>query len=313
MPRPHDLPALAAGVAQRAPRSLARAISLIEAGHRDADLIVAALPRGRAAHVVGVTGPPGVGKSTMTSALVTALRANGRTVAVLAVDPTSPFSGGALLGDRIRMGEHALDPGVFIRSLAARGQLGGLAAAVPAAVRLLEAAGFDVVLIETVGVGQSEVEIASRADTCVVLVAPGAGDGIQAAKAGVLEIADIFAVNKADREGATAAVHDLRAQVRLTARPAGAWRPPVVRCSAATGAGITDLLTAIEEHRERTTRDGTWEVRRRARAGAEVEALVHAALATPIAAAVAERAGEVASGQHDPRTIAAAIAARFGA
>ena len=167
------------------------------------------------AHVVGLTGSPGVGKSTATSALVKELRAEGKRVGVLAVDPSSPFSGGALLGDRVRMGDHALDEGVYIRSMASRGHLGGLAWTTPQALRVLDAAGFDVVLVETVGVGQSEVEIAGLADTTVVLLAPGMGDGIQAAKAGILEIGDVFVVNKADREGADQIRRDLRGMINL--------------------------------------------------------------------------------------------------
>ncbi|GAA1795509.1 MAG: methylmalonyl Co-A mutase-associated GTPase MeaB [Actinobacteria bacterium] len=307
MPRSLDIDALAAGVAQRAPRPLARAISLTESGHPDARAVLAALPAGREAHIVGLTGPPGVGKSTTTSALVTTLRAAGRTVAVLAVDPSSPFTGGALLGDRVRMGEHATDSGVFIRSMAARGHLGGLAAAVPQAVRLLEAAGFDLVLIETVGVGQSEVEIARRADTCVVLLAPGLGDGIQAAKAGILEIADIFGVNKADREGSEHTVSDLRTGIRLTARPTGAWRPTVISLSAQTGQGIAELLAAIEEHRAHAQRTGTWQRRRAERAAAEVEALVLAAITGKVHHQVAARLATGDGAASDPHTLAEQI------
>ena len=178
------------------------------------------------AHVIGLTGSPGVGKSTTTAALVGALREQGRRVGVLAVDPSSPFSGGALLGDRVRMQAHALDPGVYIRSMATRGHLGGLAVAAPQALRVLDAAGFDVVLLETVGVGQSEIEVADLADTTLVLLAPGMGDGVQAAKAGILEIGDIFVVNKSDRDGAQALIRELRGMVALGERGPEAWKPP---------------------------------------------------------------------------------------
>lgn len=178
------------------------------------------------AYVVGLTGSPGVGKSTSTSALVTAYRKQGRRVGVLAVDPSSPFSGGALLGDRVRMSDHSSDPGVYIRSMATRGHLGGLAWSAPQAIRVLDAAGCDVILVETVGVGQSEVEIASQADTSVVLLAPGMGDGIQAAKAGILEIGDVYVVNKADRDGADATARELNHMLGLgESRGPGDWRP----------------------------------------------------------------------------------------
>ena len=202
-------------------RAVARLISLVEtdtaAGRALLREVAARLaPYTGRAHVVGLTGPPGVGKSTSTSALVAALRRRGRRVGVLAVDPSSPFSGGALLGDRVRMGEHATDEGVFIRSMASRGHLGGLAWSTPQALRVLDAAGCDVVLVETVGVGQSEVEIVALADTTVVLLAPGMGDGVQAAKAGILEVADVLAVNKADHEGARRTVRDLESAIAMS-------------------------------------------------------------------------------------------------
>src|SRR4051812_26240341 len=198
----------------------------------------ALMPHVGHAWVIGLTGSPGVGKSTSTSVLVTSFRHAGKRVGVLAVDPSSPFSGGALLGDRVRMQEHALDEGVYIRSMATRGQLGGLARATPQALRVLDAAGCDVVLVETVGVGQAEVEIASLADTTVVLVAPGMGDAIQAAKAGILEIADVFVVNKADRDGADQAARDLRNMLSLAERRgADEWQPPIVKTIASRGEG----------------------------------------------------------------------------
>ena len=217
------------------PRAVARLISHVEDGSPLLREVMAALtPYAGTAYVVGLTGSPGVGKSTSTSALVTAFRARGKRVGVLAVDPSSPFSGGALLGDRVRMQEHATDRDVYIRSMASRGHLGGLSAATPQAVRVLDAAGCDVVLIETVGVGQSEVEIAATADTSVVLLAPGMGDGIQAAKAGILEIGDVFVVNKADRDGADATARELGHMLALgESRAPGDWRPPIVKTVAA--------------------------------------------------------------------------------
>jgi LAO/AO transport system kinase len=224
-----------AGLVERAraghPRAVARLISLVENDSPVLCEVTAALaPYGGHAQVVGLTGSPGVGKSTSTSALVSVLRASGKRVGVLTIDPSSPFSGGALLGDRVRMQDHAPDPDVFIRSMASRGQLGGLSAAVPQALRVLDAARCDVVLIETVGVGQAEVEIASLADTTLVLLAPGMGDGIQAAKAGILEIADVFVVNKADRDGADKVARDMRAMQSLGRRrdDPTAWRVPIL-------------------------------------------------------------------------------------
>jgi LAO/AO transport system kinase len=225
-----------------------------------------------AGHLIGITGPPGVGKSTTTSALVSALRAEGHRVAVLAIDPSSPFSGGALLGDRVRMQEHATDADVFIRSMAARGHLGGLAAAAPAVVALLQACGFDWVLIETVGVGQSEIDIASTADTTVVLLAPGMGDGVQAAKAGILEIGDVFAVNKADRDGADTTVRELRSMIALGNW--SGWEPTVVSTVASRGEGIPELREAIAAHGAWLMESGEQQERRRHRIAEEVRALV---------------------------------------
>jgi LAO/AO transport system kinase len=225
------------------------------------------------AHVVGVTGPPGVGKSTMTSALVTALRRREQRVAVLAIDPSSPFSGGALLGDRIRMSEHATDPAVFIRSMASRGHLGGLAWTTPQALRVLDAAGFDVVVVETVGVGQSEVDVAGAADSTVVLLAPGMGDGIQAAKAGILEIGDVYVVNKADRDGAAAVRRDVRSMLSHTERTEDAWRPPVLLSSAQSGEGVDEVVAKLDEHLGWAQESGALQRRRLGRARTEVEAI----------------------------------------
>jgi LAO/AO transport system kinase len=244
-----------------------------------------------AAHVIGITGAPGVGKSTSTSALVTAFRQRGKRVGVLAVDPSSPFSGGALLGDRIRMSEHALDPEVYIRSMASRGHLGGVSWATPQALRVLDAAGCDVIIIETVGVGQSEVDIAGLADTSIVLLAPGMGDGIQAAKAGILEIGDIFVVNKADRDGVDATVRDLRHMISLGDRTeAGLWRPPVLKTVASAGSGMDEVLAAIDQHVEWMRGNGTLHARRVRRAADEIEAIA--------VQAIRRRMGDLRSGRR---------------
>jgi LAO/AO transport system kinase len=261
------------------PRAVARLISLVEdASPQLREIMAALVPHAGNAAVIGITGAPGVGKSTVTSALVSALRAAGRRVGVLAVDPTSPFSGGALLGDRVRMQEHATDAGVYIRSMATRGHLGGLAWATPQALRVLDAAGCDVVLIETVGVGQSEVEVAALADTTVVLLAPGLGDGIQAAKAGLLEVGDVYVVNKADREGADQVVRDLRGMVRLAERGPGDWRHPIVTAVASRNEGIADVLAQIDKHRGWLDESGELARRRHRRARDEIEAIAMTAL-----------------------------------
>ena len=235
--------------------------------------MAALAPHTGRARVIGLTGPPGVGKSTSTGMLVTAYRAQGKRVGVLAVDPSSPFSGGALLGDRVRMQEHATDPDVFIRSMASRGHLGGLSAAAPQGIRVLDAAGCDVILVETVGVGQAEVEIASEADSTVVMLAPGMGDGIQAAKAGILEVADVFVVNKADRDGADETARELRYMLSLGDRNSERWKPPIVKTVASKGQGADDVLGALHEHAEWLERTGELQRRRRARAADEIEAL----------------------------------------
>jgi LAO/AO transport system kinase len=279
-----DLAALLASVRAGRPRAIGRAISLIENRSAALPALASALApdRGRA-HVIGLTGPPGVGKSTTTAALVSALRAEGQRVGVLAVDPSSPFSGGALLGDRVRMQTHALDPGVYIRSMATRGHLGGLSVAAPQALRVLDAAGLDTVLLETVGVGQSEIEVAGQADTTLVLMAPGMGDGVQAAKAGILEIGDIFVVNKSDRDGAQALVRELRNMVALGEWPAGVWRPPIVSTVAHEGRGITELLDRIVRFRAAQEASGAWAKRRLTRARSEIEQLVVARLHADLA------------------------------
>lgn len=288
-------------------RAVARLISLVEnAGSQLPEVAAALAPHTGRTHVVGLTGPPGVGKSTSTSVLVGALRAQGRRVGVLAVDPSSPFSGGALLGDRVRMGEHAADEGVFIRSMATRGHLGGLAWATPQALRVLDAAGCDVVLIETVGVGQSEVEVVALADTTVVLLAPGMGDGVQAAKAGILEVADVFVVNKADRDGAAQTVRDLRHMMSLgDASDTDGWVRPVVATVAARGEGAEELVGALDAHRAHLDATGEGERRRLARAASEIEAITLERVRVRIgdlrgAIGLAELAKRVVAGELDP-------------
>jgi LAO/AO transport system ATPase len=298
-------------------RAVARLISLVENDSpalREVARLLA--PHGGHAQIIGLTGSPGVGKSTSTSAYVTALRAAGKRVGVLAVDPSSPFSGGALLGDRVRMQDHATDDGVFIRSMASRGQLGGLSAAVPQALRVLDAAGCDIVLIETVGVGQAEVEIASLADTTLLVVAPGFGDGIQAAKAGIIEIADVFVVNKADRDGADQVVRDLRYMQSLGGRHsgAGAWRPPIVKTVAARSEGVDDVIAAVDKHRAWMGEHGELARRRTARAAAEVEAIALGTVRRRLGSVhgstdLDDAAARVVAGETDPYTAAEELVA----
>ena len=336
--RPVDVVTLVEHARQGRPRAVARLITLVEDAHPALRAVMAALAPdpGRAA-VIGLTGPPGVGKSTITSALIGCFRGRGNRVGVLAVDPSSPFTGGALLGDRIRMQEHGVDGEVFIRSMATRGHLGGLARSTPQALRVLEAAGCDVVLIETVGVGQSEVEVAALADTTIVLLAPGMGDGVQAAKAGVLEIGDVFVVNKADRDGAAATARDLRQMIGHAQRLApGGWRPPVVSTVASNGTGVAAVLEALDAHRVWLTaqdqqapqdpeaaqapKAGTDGLagRRRRRAEAEIEAIALAELRHRIAALQPGRglddlAEAVVAGRTDPYTAADELLAAIAA
>jgi LAO/AO transport system kinase len=305
--RATDVPGLVRRALRGEQLAVARLISLVEdAGPGLREVAATLAPHTGRAHVVGLTGPPGVGKSTTTSALVAALRADGRTVGVLAVDPSSPFSGGALLGDRVRMAEHATDPGVFIRSMATRGHLGGLSWATPQALRVLDAAGCDVVLVETVGVGQSEVEVVALADTTVVLLAPGMGDGVQAAKAGILEVADVFVVNKADRDAAGRTARELRQMLAMGGRPApGSWTPPVVRTIATDGTGLPELAAALDAHREHLDAGGGRERRRLARAEAEIEAIALDAVRVRMAdlrgaVGLPELAKRTVAGELDP-------------
>ncbi|MFL6142226.1 MAG: methylmalonyl Co-A mutase-associated GTPase MeaB [Labedaea sp.] len=300
-----DVPELVARAREGEPLAVARLISLVEDASPLLRQVAEALaPSVGRARVLGLTGPPGVGKSTLTSALIAAFRQQDKRVGVLAIDPSSPFSGGALLGDRIRMQSHTTDPSVFIRSMATRGALGGLALATPQAVRVLDAAGCDVILIETVGVGQSEVDIVSLADTTLVLLAPGMGDGIQAAKAGILEVADVFVVNKADRDGAESTARDLRNVISLGRRDnAGAhsWRPPVVCTVASTAAGMDDLLAALSAHQEWLTAHGGLRARRARRAREEIEAIAVRDLRARLDPELLDRlATEVAAGELDP-------------
>jgi LAO/AO transport system kinase len=308
--RTADVPDLVERARDGDARAVARLISLVEDASPALREVAAALsPHTGTAQVLGLTGSPGVGKSTTTTALVRAFRQAGKRVGVLAVDPSSPFSGGALLGDRVRMQDHAGDSGVYIRSMASRGHLGGLAWATPQALRVLDAAGCDVVLVETVGVGQSELEIASLADTTLVLVAPGMGDGIQAAKAGILEVADVFVVNKADRDGADQTVRDLRYMLSLGGRhsEAGAWRPPIVKTVASRDAdnGIDEVLAKVEAHREWLESSGEAHRRRTERAAREIEAIAVAALRERLgdvhgSAALGTLAEKVVAGETDP-------------
>jgi GTPase len=266
-------PPLSERVLQGDARAVARAISLIENEAPDgAELVRRVFARTGRAYLVGVTGPPGAGKSTLVDRLIAELRRADRTVGVVAVDPTSPFSGGAILGDRVRMQQHVADAGVFIRSMATRGHLGGLARATAEAALVLDAAGKDIVLIETVGVGQDEVDIVRTADVSIVTLVPGSGDEVQALKAGIMEIADIFVVNKADREGADRTVASIEAMLSLETFADGRWRPPIVKTEATTGKGVPELLATIDRFRAHTA--ASLGERRRARAEFRVRELM---------------------------------------
>ncbi|HVV75340.1 MAG TPA: methylmalonyl Co-A mutase-associated GTPase MeaB [Mycobacteriales bacterium] len=289
------------------PRSVGRLISLVENAAPELREVMAALaPHAGKARLIGLTGSPGVGKSTTTSALLSTYRGRGDRVGVLAIDPTSPFSGGALLGDRVRMQDHALDPGVYIRSMGTRGNLGGVSWATPQAIRVLDAVGCDVVIIETVGVGQAEVAIASLADSTVVMLAPGLGDGIQAAKAGILEIADLYVVNKADRDGATQTVRDLKSMLTLGEKRApGDWKPPVLSTVSAKNEGITELVDELDRHHAWLSDTGELDNRRRRRAAEEIEVLAVTALRERMGdlrggELLGDLADEVLAGKTDP-------------
>jgi LAO/AO transport system kinase len=290
-------------------RAVARALTVVERGGPPAqELLRTLFPHTGTAHVVGVTGSPGVGKSTLVDATALAARRRGAKVGIVAVDPSSPFSGGAILGDRIRMQDATMDPGVFMRSLASRGQSGGLSRAAAGSIEVLDAAGFDLILVETVGAGQSEIEIMALAATTAVVLAPGLGDDIQAIKAGILEIADIFVVNKADREGADHTVRELRAMLNLAAEPPP-WSPPIVKTVATAGDGVEPFLEAIDQHRAFLDASGQSALRRRARA----ERLVRQALHDLVDAEWARRAADadvaaqleaLLAGRSDPASMA---------
>jgi len=255
--------------------ALARMLSLIEQGGDEArEVARLAHPLSGKGYLVGLTGAPGAGKSTLTSATIAHLRARDAEVAVLAIDPSSPFTGGAILGDRVRMQDHATDPGVFIRSMATRGHLGGLSLATPEAARLLDAIGRPWIIVETVGVGQVEVEIAGKADTTVVVVNPGWGDSVQANKAGLMEIADVFVINKADRKGVTDTRRDLEQMLELSNLAHGAWHPPIVPVVATTGDGITEYWQAVLDHRAVIEASGELARRRQFRVGEELREIV---------------------------------------
>jgi LAO/AO transport system kinase len=288
-PRRTDPAALVDGVRSGDRGALARALSVIERGGPDArEVGRLAFPLGGSCYTLGITGAPGAGKSTLTSALLGVLRAAALEVAVLAIDPSSPFTGGAILGDRVRMQDHALDPGVFIRSMATRGHLGGLALATPQAVRVLDAAGVDWVVLETVGVGQVEVEVAGAADTTLVVVNPGWGDAVQANKAGLLEVADLFVINKADRPGAADTRRDLDTMLDLSAPPVGGWRPPILETVAGTGQGVEAVWETVVAHRAHLEAGGALVERRARRLTDELRAI--------LARRLEERALDVASG-----------------
>jgi LAO/AO transport system kinase len=287
--------------------ALARLLSIVERGGADARALARVThPLGGAAYTVGITGAPGAGKSTLTSALVARMREDDLRVAVLAVDPSSPFTGGAILGDRVRMQDHTGDGGVFIRSMATRGHLGGLALATLDAVRALDAAGWPWIVVETVGVGQVEVEVADAADTTVVVVNPGWGDAVQANKAGLLEIADVFVINKADRPGVDETRRDLERMLDLADRRG--WRPPVVATTATDGEGVADLWAAVAAHRDHQEAGGELERRRAARVAEEVTGILAVLLHERARAVAADGldalAADVAARRVDPWTAA---------
>lgn len=287
-------------------RAVARLISVVEDGGEDLGAVMQELyPHTGNAYSIGITGAPGAGKSSLTDRLVARARRDDLKVGVLAVDPSSPFSGGALLGDRVRMQNHATDPGVFIRSMASRGHLGGLALAAPEAVRVLDAAGNDLVLIETVGVGQAEVEITDACDTTVVVLNPGWGDAVQAAKAGLMEIADVYVVNKADRAGAKETVREVKAMLQMSDAD---WKPEIVETVAVKDLGTDELWDAIGRHRSRQDEDGSLAARRRRRINHELRQIVaerfRQRVAVEAGALLEELTDEVSARRIDPYTAA---------
>jgi len=305
-----DVEGLVAGVLAADRRAVARAISAVEDGAPElAQLSAGIYGRTGGAATIGLTGAPGVGKSTLAAAFVRVARAEDLRIAVLAVDPTSPYTGGALLGDRVRMQEHATDPGVFIRSMATRGHLGGMALAAPEAVRVLDAAGYQRIIVETVGVGQAEVDVAAATDTAVVVLAPGLGDGVQMAKAGILEAADIFVVNKADRDGSGEVVRELKQMLHLGA--ARGWEPPVLRTDSLKEVGIAELWETVEAHHAYLASSGDLETKRRARIMREVESLVAERFRVQVARALEADPGlteDLAAYRMDPYRAATILA-----
>jgi LAO/AO transport system kinase len=297
------------------PRAIARAISLVEDETPDGAALIARIyPRTGRAYLIGVTGPPGSGKSTLVDGLIGQIRRDGLRVGVIAVDPTSPFTGGAILGDRVRMNAHAGDAGVFIRSMATRGHLGGLARATSDAALVLDAAGKDVVIIETVGVGQDEVDIVRTADISIVVLVPGSGDDVQAIKAGIMEIADVFVVNKADREGADRVVQSIAANLSLQTFQPGEWRPPILKTEATSGTGVDALWAEIGRYREHSADKRT--ARQRARQEARLRDLLAHQFVQHVEAILP--AGEfqrlvdgIARRELDPYTAAADLMSRF--
>jgi LAO/AO transport system kinase len=312
-----SVPALVAGVLGGDVRAVARAITLVENGQPEArDVLAGLFPHGGRSLVVGVTGPPGAGKSTLVDRMTARLRAQKKTVGIIAVDPTSPFSGGAILGDRIRMQAHATDPEVFIRSMATRGHLGGLSLATGHAALVLSASGKDVVLVETVGVGQDEVEIAGAADVTVVVLVPGLGDEVQALKAGIMEIADVFAVNKADRDGADRLVAEIRAMLSLGAHEGRV--PAIVKTEATEDRGIGELLEAVESFRAEAESSGLLVRKRRALLARQLEEVVHDRLLRRVRSRVltpeetARIVDRMAAREVDPFTAADEVLGRMG-
>jgi LAO/AO transport system kinase len=297
-----DVTSLVSGLRSGDRRAVARLISLVEDGAPEASEVIREVyPLTGHASTVGFTGAPGAGKSTLIDGLVKRMRAEDLAVGVIACDPTSPFTGGALLGDRVRMQTHSLDEKVFIRSMATRGHLGGLSLAAPEAMRVLEAAGSDVVVVETVGVGQSEVEVAKQTDTTIVVLAPGMGDAIQAAKAGILEIADVFCVNKKDKQGANDTARDLRSMLEMGPGRDPDWQPPVVLTAATADEGLDELWEAVRSHEAYLREGGRLEARRRARFAAEIREIVGERLKTALDDEAIDRlAGDVLERKLDP-------------